>query len=29
MVISENEVLGKAAQHVKEHDSALHVFGLL
>ena len=25
----ENEVLGKAAQHVKDHDSALHVFGLL
>ena len=24
----ENEVLGKAAQHVKD-DSALHVFGLL
>ncbi|MGX0673359.1 2,3-bisphosphoglycerate-independent phosphoglycerate mutase [Staphylococcus hominis] len=25
----ENEVLGKAAQHVKDYDSALHVFGLL
>ena len=25
----ENEVLGKAAQHVNDHDSALHVFGLL
>lgn len=25
----ENKVLGKAAQHVKDHDSALHVFGLL
>lgn len=25
----ENEVLGKVAQHVKDHDSALHVFGLL
>ncbi|MDS0981996.1 2,3-bisphosphoglycerate-independent phosphoglycerate mutase [Staphylococcus hominis] len=25
----ENEVLDKAAQHVKDHDSALHVFGLL
>ena len=25
----ENEVLGKAVQHVKDHDSALHVFGLL
>ena len=22
-------MLGKAAQHVKDHDSALHVFGLL
>ena len=25
----ENDVLNNAVQHVNEHDSALHVFGLL